>query len=168
MPPKRKNQKDIQDYMRPDIDPDDVDDNQDLDSVLDSVGDPEYNPETPKVHELEDDDDDAADDHASPKLPPSRIYTAREETRGRRNKRKQDIEDTIAGVERLNQSMMAKKSSSNKGPRSESRSPSASRRGPSTSKSRSPLQALLFLQEVVMNILLCHQHLKVQVEKKLV
>ena len=102
MPPKKKNQNDIQDYMCPDIDPDEVDDNENLDSIVDS----EWGLEAHEVHDLEDDDDD---DHASPKMPTSRIYTAREETRGRRTKRKQDIEATIAGIERLNQSMMARK-----------------------------------------------------------
>ena len=82
MPLKKKNQKDIQDYMRPDIDPDDVDNNEDLDSVVD----PEWGPETHEVHDLEDDDDD----DASPKMATSRIYKVREEARGRKTKRKQD------------------------------------------------------------------------------
>ena len=113
--------------MPPELDPQYVDDNEDLDSVVDSVGDPEYNPETPEVHELEDDDDDDGDDHASPKMPPSKIYTKREEARSRRNKRKLDVEATVLRVQKLTESKMAK----------ESRSPSASR-GQSTSKSRSP------------------------------
>ena len=141
--------------MRPAIDPDEVDDNEDLDSTVE----PEWGPEAHEVHDLDDDDDD--DDHASLKLPTSRKYTEREEARGRRTKRKQDVQATIAGVRRLTESKMAKKS----------RSPSASR-GQSTSKSRSPLQALhalLFLKEVVMmTILLGHKHLQVLVEKKLV
>ena len=131
MPPKRKKQKDIQDYMPRELDPEYVDDNEDLDSVVDCVVDPEYCPETPEVHDLEDDDDDDDDDHASPKLPTSRKYTEKEEAKGRRTNRKQEVEATIAGVRRLTESKMAKKSSSNKGPRSGSRSPSAICRGPS-------------------------------------
>ena len=78
--PKRKPQKDIQEYMSAGLDPDD-NDNEDLDSNVD----PEWTPDAPEVLEAE--DDDADDDAASPKMSSSKIYKAREETRAKRNQR---------------------------------------------------------------------------------
>ena len=98
--------------VQEDIDePEVVDDYvEDLEDSDDDGG--EYMPSSPEVHELE---DAADDDPASPKMATSKKFTARTETRNKRNQKKLDMQEAKERAKKVTEEIRAKKSAKTTG-----------------------------------------------------